>query len=155
MTYYLSFQTQQLFGWSPLSASLHCLPIGIAGGISSYLSGLYGPRLPRKLLLPGGQLLMAIAAILFALSDTPSKYWSHTFVAMIIGMLGTGIAYVGVMVAVMASAPKGEEGVISALLNTAFQLGATIGLATKDVFFSWSRQDSDLCFQSLPLSFRE
>ena len=98
---------------------------------------------------------MAVAAILFALGDSPSKYWSYTFVAMIIGMLGTGIGYVGVMVAVMASAPKGEEGVISALLNTAFQLGATIGLASKpgNLFQSGKHLTSDpsldcRCFRS-------
>ena len=79
---------------------------------------------------------MAVGVVFFALANSPGKYWSHTFVGMIIGLLGTGVGYVGVTVAVMASARKGEEGVVGALVNTAFQLGATIGLASTSFFLS-------------------
>jgi len=50
---------------------------------------------------------------------------------MIIGMIGIALGYVGVNIFIMSSAPKGEEGVIGAMMNTAFQLGATVGLASK------------------------
>ncbi|KAI5121919.1 hypothetical protein M0805_000248 [Coniferiporia weirii] len=120
---------QDLFGWSPLKASLHCIPIGVAGGISAHLTGVYGSRLPQKVLLPVGELFMGVGIVLFALSDSPEKYWSHVLPGMIIGMIGVAIAYVGVSVAIMASARKGEEGVVGALVNTSFQLGATVGLA--------------------------
>ncbi|KAL5525108.1 hypothetical protein ACEPAF_8977 [Sanghuangporus sanghuang] len=76
-----------------------------------------------------GQIFMAASVVLFALGDSPDKYWSHIFPGMIVGMIGIGIAFVGVSVAVMASAPAGEEGVVGALVNTSIQLGATIGLA--------------------------
>ncbi|KAH8119334.1 major facilitator superfamily domain-containing protein [Phellopilus nigrolimitatus] len=120
---------QDLFGWSALKASVHCIPIGVAGGITSYLFGTYGPRFSRRISLPVGQLLMGVGSVLFALADTPEKYWSHVFPGMVVGMIGIAISYVGVNVAVMASARKGEEGVVGALVNTSFQLGATIGLA--------------------------
>ncbi|KAI5121920.1 hypothetical protein M0805_000249 [Coniferiporia weirii] len=120
---------QDLFGWSPLKASLHCIPIGISGGTSSYFMGTYGPRLPQKVLLPLGQLFMGTGVVLYALADNPEKYWSHVLPGMIVGMMGVAIAYVGVSVAIMRSARKGEEGVVGALMNISFQLGATIGLA--------------------------
>ncbi|KAL5498331.1 hypothetical protein ACEPAH_2473 [Sanghuangporus vaninii] len=126
------FQVKQdIFGWSPLASSLYCIPIaiGVAGGISATLSGIYGPHFPRKLLLFAGQIFMAVSVGLFALGDSPDKYWSHIFPGMIVGMIGIGITFVGVNIAVMASAPAGEEGVVGALVNTSIQLGATIGLA--------------------------
>ncbi|KAH8119333.1 major facilitator superfamily domain-containing protein [Phellopilus nigrolimitatus] len=57
------------------------------------------------------------------------KYWIHVFPGMVVGMAGVAISDVGVSVAVMASARRGEKGVVGALVNTSLQLGATIGLA--------------------------
>ncbi|KDQ18400.1 hypothetical protein BOTBODRAFT_185039 [Botryobasidium botryosum FD-172 SS1] len=120
---------QELFHWSPLSAALHCLPLGVAGGITAYLTGLVAPRVPRKILLVNGQVFMAVGAVLFALADRPEKYWSYMFPGMILAMIGLASAYVGVSIAIMADARKGEEGIVGAMLNTALQIGATIGLA--------------------------
>lgn len=72
---------------------------------------------------------MAVGVILFALADAPHKYWSHIFPGMIIGMCGLATAYVGANIAIMSGARPGEEGVVGAMMNTAFQLGATIGVA--------------------------
>jgi len=72
---------------------------------------------------------MAIGAVLLALADRPEKYWSYLVPALILGTAGMSMGYVGVSVAIMADAPKGEEGVVGALLNTALQIGATLGLA--------------------------
>lgn len=52
---------------------------------------------------------MGASVILWAFGDSPDKYWSLVFTGMIIGMVGIGIAFVGVNVSVMASARKGEE----------------------------------------------
>ncbi|KDQ13881.1 hypothetical protein BOTBODRAFT_110904 [Botryobasidium botryosum FD-172 SS1] len=120
---------QDLFGWSPLSAAVHCIPIGVSGGISAYLTGVISPYIPRRILLVLGQLFMAVGVILFALVDSPDKYWSHVFPGMIVGMCGLALGYVGANIAIMAGARPGEEGVVGAMMNTAFQLGATIGLA--------------------------
>ena len=46
---------QELWGWSALSAAVHCLPIGIAGGTTTYIAGSIAPLVPRRLLLIGGQ----------------------------------------------------------------------------------------------------
>ncbi|KIJ40340.1 hypothetical protein M422DRAFT_60599 [Sphaerobolus stellatus SS14] len=120
---------QDLWGWSALKAAVHCIPIGISGGISTNLAGVASNYLPRRVLLIGGQLLMAVAVILFALADTPDKYWSHVLPGMIIGLVGVSTGFVGANIFIMGDAAHGEEGVIGGLMNTAFQLGATVGLA--------------------------
>ncbi|THH29152.1 hypothetical protein EUX98_g5035 [Antrodiella citrinella] len=142
---------QDLWHWSPISAALHFLPFGasiiihvpkavrmlndyhiysgVVGGIITILTGTYGHLIPRRILLIAGQLCMCIGSILFALADTPDKYWSYIFPGMIVNMVGVALSYVGASVTTMSGAPKGEEGVVGAILYTSFQVGSTIGIA--------------------------
>ncbi|THU97267.1 MFS general substrate transporter [Dendrothele bispora CBS 962.96] len=118
-----------LWNVSTLSAAIRCLPYGISGGATAYLTGLLAPKVPRLLLLVLGQLFMAVGSILFALSDVESKYWSHVVPGMIVGMIGLGFAHVACTIVVMEGTREGEEGVVSAVMYTSFQVGATLGLA--------------------------
>ena len=115
---------------SVLSAALHSIPLGISGGTTAYLTGIFAPKVPRRILLVVGQLMMGVGAILFALADARDKYWSHIVPGMIVGMFGMAIAYVGCTIVVMEGARDGEEGVVSAMMYTSYQVGATLGLAS-------------------------
>ncbi|KAF8507578.1 major facilitator superfamily domain-containing protein [Hysterangium stoloniferum] len=125
---------QDLWGWSALLAAIHCLPLGITAGSFTYITPMFALYIPRRVLLIAGQVLMAIAVVLFAFVDTPDKYWSYLLPGMMIGAIGVAIAYVAANIFIMADAPEGEEGVIGAMMNTAFQLGATVGLASGSYF---------------------
>jgi len=120
---------QDLFFWSPIKAALHFLPLGITGGFTTILVGTYGHLLSRRVLLISGQVFMLVGSILLAFASTESRYWSYILPAMIINMVGLALAYVGASVTMMAGAPKGEEGVVGAVLYTTFQVGATVGIA--------------------------
>ncbi|GAW01048.1 efflux protein [Lentinula edodes] len=114
---------------SPLSAAVRCLPLGISGGATAMLTGYIASRIPRRLLLVGGQVLMVVGAALFALANDPSKYWSHIVPGMVFGNIGVAVGYVGCTIVVMEGVREGEQGVVSAIMYTAYQIGATIGLA--------------------------
>ncbi|KAF4607679.1 hypothetical protein EYR40_000014 [Pleurotus pulmonarius] len=118
-----------LWNDSPLIAALRCLPIGVAGGVASYLVGRFLPRLTAKWVLVGAQIFTATGSVLFALAGSEERYWSFVFPGMVIGMLGLASAYVGCTTTVMGDARKGEEGVIGAVMYTAYQVGSTIGVA--------------------------
>ncbi|KAF9491540.1 MFS general substrate transporter [Pleurotus eryngii] len=114
---------------SPLIAALHCLPISIAGGVASYLVGRVLPYLPAKWVLVTAQLLTATGSVLFALAGTKERYWSFVFPGMAVGMLGLASAYVGCTTTVMGDVRKEEEGVVGAVMYTAYQVSSTIGVA--------------------------
>ncbi|KAG9227060.1 hypothetical protein CCMSSC00406_0008260 [Pleurotus cornucopiae] len=114
---------------SSIIAALRCLPIGVAGGVASYLIGRVLPYLPAKWVLVAAQLLTATGSVLFALAGTQDRYWAFVFPGMVVGMLGLASAYVGCTTAVMGDARKGEEGVVGAVMYTAYQVGSTIGVA--------------------------
>ena len=48
---------------------------------------------------------------------------------MIIDTIGGSGALIGATVTIMTNAPAGEEGIVSAVLNTIFQIGSTLGIA--------------------------
>lgn len=82
---------------------------GIAGGFAAYTAGVVAPHIPRRVLLIGGQILPAVACVLYALADTPAKYWSHVLPGMIVGMIGLATGYVGATISIMAGAREGQE----------------------------------------------
>jgi len=118
-----------IWGVSTLSAAIRCIPLGITGGTAAYLTGIVAPKAQRLVLLVSGQLFMGVGSILFALADTKSKYWSHVVPGMIVGMIGVALAHVACTIVVMEGTRKGEEGVVSAVMYTSYQIGATLGLA--------------------------
>ncbi|KIK53240.1 hypothetical protein GYMLUDRAFT_49413 [Collybiopsis luxurians FD-317 M1] len=120
---------QDLWHTSAISAAVRCFPLGITAGISAYLTGVFAPRIPRRILLLVGQVFMAGSVILFAFADRPDRYWSYMVPAMIIGMFGVSVAYVGNTIAVMESARPTDQGVVGAIMYTAYQVGSTIGIA--------------------------
>ncbi|KAJ3552365.1 hypothetical protein NM688_g4188 [Phlebia brevispora] len=120
---------QDLWQWSALSAAVHSIPIGVSGGLSAWLTGVHGHRVPKRLLLVVGQLFMIVGAVLFALSKEPEHYWPYIFPGMIVGIFGLSMAYVGSNVTTMSGARKGEEGVVGAVLYTSYQIGSTLGIA--------------------------
>ena len=93
--------------------------------------GQLAHKVPRRALLTVGQVLQAAGAVLFALADAPSKYWSRIFPGIIVGMVGMACSYVGSTVSMMESAPPDQQGVVGAVMSTSYQIGATIGLAGK------------------------
>lgn len=117
---------------SPLIAAVRCIPMGVAGGVASFLAGKYVPRLNPKHILVCSQALMALGSVLFALAGgerVEARYWSYIFPGMVVGMFGLAGAYVGCTTMVMGGARKGEEGVVGAVMYTAYQVGATLGFA--------------------------
>ncbi|KAL0948778.1 hypothetical protein HGRIS_008908 [Hohenbuehelia grisea] len=113
---------------SALTAAIRCLPFGITG-LSSYFMAIVFPKTHPSIFLVGGQILMAVGAVLFALADTVHKYWSHIVPGMILGMVGLAAAYVSCTTLIMDSAGKGDEGIVGAVLYTAYQVGSTLGFA--------------------------
>lgn len=90
--------------------------------------GVYSHLVPRKILLLFSQVLMVGSCTLLALANSPDRYWSYIFPAMIVNTIGVSGALLGATVTVLANAPAGEEGIVSAVLGTTFYIGSTIGV---------------------------
>jgi MFS family permease len=109
---------------------VHAIPFGASAFITSWLTGALSHRVERRVLLVFGQLLMLAAAILFVwATKAADHYWPFAFPAMVIGLAGVSITYVGSSIAIMEGARPGEQGVVGGVMYTAYQVGATVGIA--------------------------
>jgi EmrB/QacA subfamily drug resistance transporter len=129
-TFYLAtLFMQQVLRYGPLRAGLAALPFGVGIVLASGVASKLAERLsPRAIAVPG---LLLAAAGMFWLSTlhAASGYWTHLMVPVFLASAGLGLAFVPMTLTVVHDVDPQETGVASALLNTAQQVGAALGLA--------------------------
>ncbi|WP_407551551.1 DHA2 family efflux MFS transporter permease subunit [Streptomyces sp. Pv4-95] len=126
MTYYL----QIVLGYSPLRTGLAFLPMTamiIIG--STQISARLLHRLPPRLLLVPGALLAAVGLYLLTYLTPEPAFVSHVLPAELLVGLGMGLIFMPVIATATAGVAPQDSGVTSATVNTAQQVGGSIGTA--------------------------
>jgi EmrB/QacA subfamily drug resistance transporter len=129
MFFFLTLYMQNVLGYSPIQTGAAYLPltfgVGVAAGISSQLVARTGTR---PLIVVGA---LFAAGGMYYLSRIPvdGSYLTDLFPGMMIVSLGLGAVFVGVTTAANAGVPADKAGLAAALLNSAQQVGAALGLA--------------------------
>jgi EmrB/QacA subfamily drug resistance transporter len=126
LTYYL----QQTLVYSPVKAGLAFLPlIGVLIVTSTTSSTVLLPRLGARLLVPTGLSLAAIGMVLFTGLDTHSTYTAHVLPGLLVLGVGLGLVSAPAMSTATLGVGGGDAGVGSATVNTAQQVGGSLGTA--------------------------
>jgi EmrB/QacA subfamily drug resistance transporter len=126
----LTYYFQVVLGYSPLTAGLAFLPLTLAVAASAF--GIASPLLPRvapRMLMVPGMLVTTLGLLVLTRLDVDSSYLGLTLPAEL--LLGAGIGCVitpAFSVATQGVAPQ-ETGVAAATVNTAQQVGGSIGVA--------------------------
>jgi EmrB/QacA subfamily drug resistance transporter len=120
---------QQVLAFSPIRTGLASLPVAagivVAAGISSKLV----ERLPARAVSVPGLLLAAAGMAWLSTLGPGASYGGHVLPALFLTYFGLGMGFMPMtLVAVQGVAPA-QTGVASAVLNTAQQLGAALGVA--------------------------
>lgn len=127
--FFMSFYFQEVLGYSALKTGLAFLPVTLCIVASSEFLTRYSARFRPRALMAGGLLGTALALGLFTRLDADSSYW----VDLVPGMVIMGVAITCVFVPAFNVGTFGVEpqdaGVASALINTAQQVGGSLGLA--------------------------
>ena len=121
---------QQVLGYSPFLIGMAFLPANLimavfSLGISAKLVMRFGLRLP----LAGGLLLAAAGLLLFSRAPVDGTLVRDVLPGMVLLGLGAGIAFNPVLMAAMSEVPHTESGLASGIINTAFMMGGSLGLA--------------------------
>ncbi|EGN92835.1 hypothetical protein SERLA73DRAFT_156771 [Serpula lacrymans var. lacrymans S7.3] len=126
--YQLTSYWQETLHWSPLSAAVHFLPLGLVVifviPLTSNLPNIISP----KLIIIAGYILMAIGTILLTFGNGGDRYWSICFPAFIIGPIGVTLVFSCTNIVIFRSAPAEEAGTVGAIFNSSLQLGTAIGV---------------------------
>jgi EmrB/QacA subfamily drug resistance transporter len=129
-TFYLAtLFMQQVMGFGPMQAGVASLPFGIGIVVASVVgSKLVETLPPRAVAIPG--LALAVAGLLWLSALEPdASYWSDVMVPFLIASAGLGLAFFPMTLTVVHGVEEREVGVASAVMNTAQQVGAALGLA--------------------------
>lgn len=126
LTYYL----QQTLGYSPVRTGLAFLPmVGAIIVTSTTSSTVLLPRIGPRLLISTGMLLAAIGMVLLAQVGVHSTYAAHVLPGLLVIGVGLGFVFAVAINTATLGVDRGNAGVASATVNTAQQVGGSLGTA--------------------------
>jgi len=129
MFLFISYFFQAVLGYSPLTSGLLFLPFSagviISAGIASQLLPRFGPRWVTFV----GFLLATSGMALYLRLGADSTYPPNILPSIILMSLGMGLIFVPLSAVSLFGVGNHDAGVASAVLNTAQQIGGSIGIA--------------------------
>ncbi|RDX44326.1 MFS general substrate transporter [Lentinus brumalis] len=119
---------QDVWHQSAISMAIHMIPNGALAFAVSFTGSLSRVINPKWIIL-FGEGLCIISTTLFALADTPDKYWSYIFPALVLGSSGAMLTYTQTNIAMCRTSPPSMAGTVGAIFNGALQLGSAVGVS--------------------------
>jgi EmrB/QacA subfamily drug resistance transporter len=129
MWYFVSLYLQQVLGYSPIDAGLAFLPMTATIIVASTFAGRASLRLGPGRILAVGMLLIAIGMVVFARVSPTGSYLGDVLLPAVLTAAGIGLAFVPGTIVAVAGVASADAGVASGLVNTARQVGGSLGLA--------------------------
>jgi EmrB/QacA subfamily drug resistance transporter len=136
MFLFLTYYFQITLGYSPLRSGFAFLPF--SGGII-LTAGLVAHLLPRvgpkPLMVPG--MVMAVVGLLLLTRITPeTDYWTHVLPSLLLMSIGLAGVFIPASSTALFRVGDRDAGVASAVLNTAQQIGGSLGLALLNTLYA-------------------
>ena len=129
-TFYLAtLFMQQVLQFGPLRAGAAALPFGVGIILASGVASKLVEKMPPRVIAVPGLLIAAVGMFWLSALQADAGYWSDLMVPLFITSAGLGLAFVPMTLTAVHDVDPQETGVASALMNTAQQIGAAIGLA--------------------------
>jgi EmrB/QacA subfamily drug resistance transporter len=126
LTYYL----QQTLGFSPIETGFAFLPmVGAVMVTATTATATLLPRFGARPLIPTGMALAAAGMVLLTGIGIDSTYASDVLPGLLVMGLGIGLVMAPAMNTATAGVSAANAGVASAMVNTAQQVGGSIGTA--------------------------
>ncbi|MEZ2392162.1 MFS transporter [bacterium RCC_150] len=139
--YFLSQYLQTVRGYSPLVTGFAYIPITAMFFAMVYVVRFLAPRISKPVLLVAS-LVVALAGMAWlSRIDATTEYFPQIVLPLIVLGIGQGIAIILLTDFGMADVETSDAGAASGLVNTAHQLGGSIGLALLTVVFGAAAHD--------------
>ncbi len=121
---------EEVQGMSAVRAGLAFLPMGFAAIVGAGMAAQLTGRLGVRAVFSVGAVVLMAGLVLLGTVPAHAGYVGHILPGTV--LLGLGIPWCGIPTTLTATAVAGNDdaGLASGLLNTAFQVGAALGLAT-------------------------
>jgi EmrB/QacA subfamily drug resistance transporter len=125
----LTLYAQQVLGYSAVKFGLTSLVFPAMAAVGSIVGQSIVLRVGFRPVAAVGMALMAVGALLLSQVSVDGTYFGDIFFGLLIFGPGVGLAFVTASIAALAGVAERESGLASGLSNTAFQIGAALGVA--------------------------
>jgi EmrB/QacA subfamily drug resistance transporter len=141
MFLYIVLYIQNILGYTPFEAGVRFLPLSLVSFFAAPLAGRLSARLPARVLLGGGLVVVGIGLLLMnGISD--SSDWTTLLPGFIVSGAGIGIVNPNLAQAAIAVVDPRKSGMASGINNTFRQVGIATGIAALGAIFQSRVQDS-------------
>ncbi|MEI9914031.1 MAG: MFS transporter [Candidatus Saccharibacteria bacterium] len=120
---------QEILNYSPVRTGLAFLPVPFAIAITASNAPRVIQKVGYKVILMVAPLITAAGLFLLGHVPLTGGYWGHILPGMVLMGLGLGFTFVSTLVAATSGIAGHLSGLASGLINTAQQVGGSIGLA--------------------------
>jgi EmrB/QacA subfamily drug resistance transporter len=126
--FFVSLYMQNILGYSPVETGAAFLPLTILIILVAPIAGKTSDRIGSRGLMTAGMILIAVQLVMFSRLTVDATFW-NLLPAFIIGGVGMSLTMTPSAAAATRSVPVDKSGVGSAVLNSARQVGGTMGVA--------------------------
>ena len=129
-TYFLLTQLlQEVLEFSPIRTGLASLPVAVGIALSAGISSKLVERVPPRAVAAPGLLIAAAGLYWLSLLAPGASYAGHVLPALFLTYFGLGLGFMPMTLTAVHGVAAEQSGVASAILNTAQQIGAALGVA--------------------------
>ncbi|MEU6984268.1 MFS transporter [Streptomyces sp. NPDC046324] len=128
LVFFLSQFLQLVQGRDPLEAGLAELPAAVGAVATGLLAGRYARRFSVRAVVTGGLGAIGLALAAITLVHKETGYPLLGAALLVVG-LGAGFSFTVTADVILSSVPKEQAGSASAVSETAYELGAALGIA--------------------------
>ena len=126
--FYVSLYMQNILGYSPVQAGASFLPMTILVILVAPRAGALTDKVGSRWLVGGGMTLLAVMLLYYSRLGAHESFWM-LLPGMLLGGVGMGMTMTPVTAAAMSAVAVDKAGVGSAVLNSARQVGGSLGIA--------------------------
>jgi EmrB/QacA subfamily drug resistance transporter len=126
--FFISLYMQNILGYSAVQAGAAFLPMTLLIVIIAPMAGKASDRFGSRWLMGTGMTVLAVQLFYFSRLGVDESYWS-LLPAMLIGGIGMALVMTPSAAAAMSGVSVDKAGVGSAVLNSARQVGGSVGIA--------------------------
>jgi EmrB/QacA subfamily drug resistance transporter len=129
MPFVLTLYGQQVLGYSAVEFGVGSVVLAVAVTVGAIVAQTAILRVGVRPLAVTGMALMGLGSLLLTQVSVGGSYFGDIFFGLLVFGPGVGLAFVAATVAALAGVAEHEAGLASGLSNTAFQIGAAVGVA--------------------------
>jgi len=126
--FFVSLYMQNILGYSAVQAGAAFLPMTILIILVAPVAGKASDRIGSRGLMTAGMIFIAVQLVMFSRLSADASFWD-LFPALLIGGVGMSLTMTPSAAAATRSVSVDKAGVGSAVLNSARQVGGTMGIA--------------------------